>query len=141
MVRKTREDKRRDCREYYKRVKEYADEHGISLKEAIRLGAGKKKKEDMCKRTEEHKQKIRNSLRRFYSRKPKVVKKPKVKKLKFKKLKETIKTSIPNDSFILGDKVVNTKYVCGSCGKEAKVNSQQKCSFCGEFLIRKVIVT
>ena len=80
-------------REWWRRVKDYADEHNITFEEAKNLGAGGKCWSNLAN------------------------KKP----------------------FTLGGKVIKTKYVCESCGRESKI-CQHKCSFCGQPIIKKVVI-
>ena len=42
--------------------------------------------------------------------------------------------------FIVGGKEVKSKFVCVSCGKEAKTAKQQYCSYCKQHIIEKVVV-
>ncbi len=73
------------------------------------------------KKTEEWKQKIGEGLRKSWA-------------------KRLNRPMHEDKTFILDGKVIKTKLVCESCGKESRTRTLYKCGYCGKRLVKKIVV-
>lgn len=72
------------------------------------------------RKTEEHKRKISEALEKSWA--------------------ERLNRRVRGDPFVCNGKLISTKYMCSSCGREARATTQETCSFCGASIISKVVV-